>query len=145
MRPPTRPRAFEEEEELTSPPVSLRSYFLAFPEEGKEGLSAEEKAERKFKREGVLELCHNVRPLPPSSPRALADIVGLVRSGAPRRMLISSMPMGMRSLAAVRSCSSPSLRPPSPRPARPSSRTPASGPLLLSHLLVLPLLVLDVR
>ena len=37
-----------------------RSYFLAFPEEGKEHLSAEEKADRKFMREGILELCHNV-------------------------------------------------------------------------------------
>lgn len=36
------------------------SYFLAFPEEGKDHLSAEEKSERKFMREGVLELCHNV-------------------------------------------------------------------------------------
>lgn len=40
--------------------LSLRSYFLAFPEEGKEHLSAEEKADRKFMREGILELCHNV-------------------------------------------------------------------------------------
>ncbi|GAA5900243.1 hypothetical protein JCM8208_002062 [Rhodotorula glutinis] len=42
-----------------SPGGDFTNYFLAFPEEGKEGLSAEEKAERKFKREGVLELCHN--------------------------------------------------------------------------------------
>ncbi|BGP56039.1 hypothetical protein JCM8202_005184 [Rhodotorula sphaerocarpa] len=35
------------------------NYFLAFPEEGKDHLSAEEKSERKFMREGVLELCHN--------------------------------------------------------------------------------------
>ncbi|GAA5971013.1 hypothetical protein JCM11641_004111 [Rhodosporidiobolus odoratus] len=35
------------------------NYFLAFPEEGKENLSEEEKASRKFQREGVLELCWN--------------------------------------------------------------------------------------
>ncbi|GAA5959420.1 hypothetical protein JCM21900_006852 [Sporobolomyces salmonicolor] len=35
------------------------NYFLAFPEEGKEHLSQEEKAARKTAREGVLELCHN--------------------------------------------------------------------------------------
>merc|ERR1712080_252707 len=35
------------------------NYFLAFPEEGKEHLSAEEKADRKFMLEGILELCHN--------------------------------------------------------------------------------------
>ncbi|GAA5891671.1 hypothetical protein JCM6882_006162 [Rhodosporidiobolus microsporus] len=35
------------------------NFFLAFPEEGKEHLSAEEKSARKFMREGVLELCHN--------------------------------------------------------------------------------------
>ncbi|GAA5854081.1 hypothetical protein JCM8547_008218 [Rhodosporidiobolus lusitaniae] len=35
------------------------NYFLAFPEEGKENLSQEEKSARKFQREGILELCHN--------------------------------------------------------------------------------------
>ncbi|GAA6032625.1 hypothetical protein JCM8097_004847 [Rhodosporidiobolus ruineniae] len=35
------------------------NYFLAFPEEGSEKLSQEEKSARKFQREGVLELCHN--------------------------------------------------------------------------------------
>ncbi|BGP40745.1 Lactoylglutathione lyase [Rhodotorula kratochvilovae] len=42
-----------------SPGGDFTNYFLAFPEEGKENLSQEEKAARKFKREGVLELCHN--------------------------------------------------------------------------------------
>jgi hypothetical protein len=35
------------------------NFFLAFPEEGKENQSEEEKSARKFQREGVLELCHN--------------------------------------------------------------------------------------
>ncbi|GAA6002951.1 hypothetical protein JCM10207_001915 [Rhodosporidiobolus poonsookiae] len=35
------------------------NYFLAFPEEGSEKLSKEEKSARKFQREGVLELCWN--------------------------------------------------------------------------------------
>ncbi|GAA6004254.1 lactoylglutathione lyase [Rhodotorula paludigena] len=42
-----------------SPGGDFTNYFLAFPEEGKEHLSEEEKAARKFQREGVLELCHN--------------------------------------------------------------------------------------
>ena len=53
-----------------SPPFP-RSYFLAFPEEGKEHLSAEEKADRKFMREGILELCHNVSFRDASKPAFL--------------------------------------------------------------------------
>lgn len=36
------------------------NYFLAFPEEGK-NLTLAEKKSTKLAREGVLELCHNVR------------------------------------------------------------------------------------
>lgn len=35
------------------------NYFLAFPEEGRESQTQEEKSARKFQREGVLELCHS--------------------------------------------------------------------------------------
>ncbi|GAA6010281.1 hypothetical protein JCM11491_006247 [Sporobolomyces phaffii] len=42
-----------------SPGGDFTNYFLAFPEEGKENLSKEEKSARKWAREGVLELCHN--------------------------------------------------------------------------------------
>lgn len=54
-----------------SPGGDFTNYFLAFPEEGKENLSKEEKSERKFQREGILELCHNVsaRANSSSSPR----------------------------------------------------------------------------
>lgn len=38
---------------------SNQTDFLAFPIEGQENLSAEEKAKTKFAREGVIELCHN--------------------------------------------------------------------------------------
>ncbi|KAJ8293453.1 Lactoylglutathione lyase [Rhodotorula toruloides] len=42
-----------------SPGGDFTNYFLAFPEEGKENMSKEEKSDRKFQREGILELCHN--------------------------------------------------------------------------------------
>ncbi|GAA6058897.1 hypothetical protein JCM10212_002849 [Sporobolomyces blumeae] len=42
-----------------SPGGDFTNYFLAFPEEGKEHLSQEEKSARKWGREGILELCHN--------------------------------------------------------------------------------------
>ncbi|GAA5830969.1 hypothetical protein JCM5353_004457 [Sporobolomyces roseus] len=42
-----------------SPGGDFTNYFLAFPEEGKEGATMEEKKARKWGREGILELCHN--------------------------------------------------------------------------------------
>lgn len=49
---------------------SFHNYFLAFPEEGKGELSAEQKKATKTARQGVLELCHNhgteVGPLNPT-------------------------------------------------------------------------------
>ncbi|GAA5826562.1 hypothetical protein JCM11251_002429 [Rhodosporidiobolus azoricus] len=35
------------------------NYFVAFPEPGMENASKEERAARRLKREGVIELCHN--------------------------------------------------------------------------------------
>jgi hypothetical protein len=67
------------------------NYFLAFPEEGCTKTAAEKKS-TKLQREGILELCHNVRLS--SLLRSCAssihnELIMWEYSGEPRKMLLS--------------------------------------------------------
>ncbi|KAK4702861.1 lactoylglutathione lyase, partial [Phenoliferia sp. Uapishka_3] len=62
-----------------SPGGDFTNYFLGFPEEGKT-LTKEEKASTKTARQGVLELCHNVRFMTDQSLYA-TDLFSLIQWG----------------------------------------------------------------